>query len=80
MILPRRASALPRALSVCGATTPASNARTIAAARSRRCSFVKMWPTWLFTVTSLMNSSSAISLFERPRPISWSTSSSRAVS
>ena len=36
--------------------------------------------TWVFTVVSLTKSSVAISAFERPRAISFSTSSSRAVS
>src|SRR5439155_18494392 len=62
-----------------GSTRAGSNAKTMAAARSRRSSLVKMWPMWLLTVPSLMYSESAISLFVAPRPMSRSTSISRPV-
>ena len=61
-----------------GVTRPASYASTIAAARSRAPSFVKMLPTWPFTVRSLTNSSAAISVFDAPRATSVSTSTSRS--
>ena len=63
-----------------GATTPWSKANTTAAARSRTPSARKIFPTWLFTVTTEMTSSAAISSLVRPRPISSSTVRSRAVS
>ena len=64
----------------CGSTSPWSKANTIAAARSRTPSLVKMAPTWVFTVASLTNSSPAISPLVAPRAISRSTSCSRSVS
>ena len=39
-----------------------------------------MWETWVLTVFSATPSSRAMTLFERPRAISVSTSSSRGVS
>src|SRR5437870_1252054 len=51
-----------------------------ACTRSRSPSFMRTFPTWVFTVASPTNIRAAISLFVRPSAISSSASRSRAVS
>ena len=63
-----------------GSTSPWSNANTMAAARSRSSSFVKMCPTCVFTVPSLMKSVEPISALLAPRRSASRTSRSRSVS
>lgn len=63
-----------------GRTRPWSKASTTAPARSRRSSFEKIRPTWLFTVPSPSTNRAAISALVSPSPISVSTSRSRGVS
>ena len=59
-----------RGLTVAGVPAPPgpwSKANTMAAARSRRSSLVKMCPMWLFTVPSLMKSVDPTSALVAPR-------------
>ena len=51
----------------------------MAAARSRSPSLAKIRPMWLLTVSSEIDSVSAISTLDRPRPMAPRTSRSRAV-
>src|SRR5215472_676714 len=63
-----------------GVTRPVSYATTTAWARSRRLSLARMRPTWVLVVCSAMTSVPLISVLDRPRAISRSTSVSRRVS
>src|SRR5690606_17791816 len=62
-----------------GRTRPDSYAVTTAWTRSRAPSLASTRPTWVLTVASATNSSVAISVLERPRAMSTSTSRSRSV-
>src|SRR5690606_16802006 len=62
------------------AIRPRLSAWTIACARFSAWSFASRWPTCVFTVSSLIPSEAAISLFARPRASCRRTSTSREVS
>ena len=63
-----------------GRRSPSRTAYSAACVRSERPSLASTCETWVLTVFSATPSSSAIRLFERPRAIRRSTSSSRGVS